>query len=542
MIPYIGNGGLFANGSTNFIDKTFADDTARDAYYPAALDELIAGETAILVLDDGAGDAKIEIWEGETDPAAYSDEWIRLDNAMVLPGTADGQSIYWNLTSGEWTPTSLALLSPSTKTIAVDGILSVVNSDHSGEVSLGKSQTDALLKIKTDATQWEAIEIWDPNGDRFMHFVAQGTGLVNGFSMSDKSYFALQNYTNAINYLKLSQTESSPTEGHTKIETFGEVGKRQHLLLKSDGNLWLWPVNGGNILALEDIIPSPADSHAVGTSSFPFASGQFIDFVIENSLGIGIETPLAKLHINGGVGTLATGLALGDGDSGIYESVDDVFVVRNNSVDTLHILENAGTPKLGVGVVPTNNITLYTTGGGQGITFKTTIDLFALTRLISFGGKSGAGLSVQGNTISFKTNGISANLADAEMVLQDGLLGIGTLTPNASLAVNGSQSIKRTDSGAADYNPSALTTDYLISVDNSAAARAVTISSEDVASGTTANPRKFIIKDEEGAAGTYNITITLESGGTIDGAASLVLSGNYDSVTLYIDGTNAFII
>ncbi len=42
-------------------------------------------------------------------------------------------------------------------------------------------------------------------------------------------------------------------------------------------------------------------------------------------VGIGETTPLAKLHINGGVGTLATGLAFGDGDTGIYESTDDLL-------------------------------------------------------------------------------------------------------------------------------------------------------------------------------------------------------------------------
>ena len=56
--------------------------------------------------------------------------------------------------------------------------------------------------------------------------------------------------------------------------------------------------------------------------------------------------------------------------------------------------------------------------------------------------------------------------------------------------------IERTAVGAADYNPSALTTDRLIAVDNTAAARAVTISTEDEDTGTTTNPRIFVIKDQ----------------------------------------------
>ncbi len=123
-----------------------------------------------------------------------------------------------------------------------------------------------------------------------------------------------------------------------------------------------------------------------------------------------------------------------------------------------------------------------------------------------------------------------------------GNLGVGTKNPNATLALNGSLSKKRTDAEAADYNPSALTDDYMITADNTLAARAIIISTEDVQSGTTANPRFFKIKDEYLNATTFNLTITLENGGTIDGAANAVINGNNGSKGLYVDGTNGFII
>lgn len=108
------------------------------------------------------------------------------------------------------------------------------------------------------------------------------------------------------------------------------------------------------------------------------------------------------------------------------------------------------------------------------------------------------------------------------------------------IVLGSAQAIKRTDAGAADYNPSALTTDYLITADNSAAARAITISTEDVASGTTAFPRTFLIKDEYGNATTNNLTVSLESG-NIDGAASQTISTDYAAIMLYCTGTNCFI-
>ena len=101
--------------------------------------------------------------------------------------------------------------------------------------------------------------------------------------------------------------------------------------------------------------------------------------------------------------------------------------------------------------------------------------------------------------------------------------------------------VKRTAVGAGNYGPSVLTTDCIIAVDNTAAARSVVISTEDVASGTALSPRIMHIVDESGGAGAQNITITLENGGTISGGANAVISGNYNTVSLYLTGTNGFI-
>jgi hypothetical protein len=54
--------------------------------------------------------------------------------------------------------------------------------------------------------------------------------------------------------------------------------------------------------------------------------------------------------------------------------------------------------------------------------------------------------------------------------------------------------------------------------------------------------RKIIIKDSGGLAGTNNITIATEGSETIDGSATLVIDGNYESATIVSDGTNLFII
>ena len=105
---------------------------------------------------------------------------------------------------------------------------------------------------------------------------------------------------------------------------------------------------------------------------------------------------------------------------------------------------------------------------------------------------------------------------------------------------HGARMVHKTDAGAADYNPSTRTSDYIITIDNSSAARAVTISTEDRDTGSVTEPRIFIIKNI--SAGTNNITISLETSGTIDGAATKVISTAYGCIRLAIDGTNAYTI
>jgi hypothetical protein len=101
-----------------------------------------------------------------------------------------------------------------------------------------------------------------------------------------------------------------------------------------------------------------------------------------------------------------------------------------------------------------------------------------------------------------------------------------------------SSSIRRTESSIS-YDPSILTTDYIIAITNTDVARDVIISDEDVASGTSSKVRTMFIKDESGNASVNNITISLESG-NIDGVGTKVISASYGSVRLYLDGTNAW--
>jgi len=88
-------------------------------------------------------------------------------------------------------------------------------------------------------------------------------------------------------------------------------------------------------------------------------------------------------------------------------------------------------------------------------------------------------------------------------------------------------------SGAA--NVTASLSDYIIGIDNTDAARTVTLPTA-TSAGSAANTGKvYIIKDQSGGAGTNNITIQPATG-TIDGAASILISADYGEVQVYSDG------
>ena len=248
------------------------------------------------------------------------------------------------------------------------------------------------------------------------------------------------------------------------------------------------------------------------------------------NVGIGTDTPSGLLHVAGTSYfdddiTLAAAthlvlplhndaatptLAFGDGDSGIYEASDDWMYISNGGIRRWYFSENTFS------------------GDIAGAAQILNIDATATVPSLTFNGDPDTGL------------GTAA--ADQLSLIAGGVEGIRITENTAIYTTNMGGSVVHRTASASGYNPSILTSDYIIAITNTDAARAVTISTEDEDTGSTDNPRVMIVKDESGGAAAHNITITLESsGGTIDGAANYIINQNYQSISLYIDGTNAFI-
>ena len=81
-----------------------------------------------------------------------------------------------------------------------------------------------------------------------------------------------------------------------------------------------------------------------------------------------------------------------------------------------------------------------------------------------------------------------------------------------------------------------LTTDYIVGVTSTAAARTITLP----AAATATVGKTYIIKDESGAAATNNITVQGNAAETIEGSNTKLINTNYGVLRLYTDGTSWF--
>jgi len=135
---------------------------------------------------------------------------------------------------------------------------------------------------------------------------------------------------------------------------------------------------------------------------------------------------------------------------------------------------------------------------------------------------------------SLDTGGYTVSANNVFAVL-GGKVGIGIASPNSTLHLAGSLTLKRTPT-AISYT--ATTDDLIIAVTSTAAARTITLPS--IASVGVG--KYYIIMDESGGAAANNITIDPDGAELINGAATYAINTNYGSVTIYTNGGTGWFI
>jgi len=126
--------------------------------------------------------------------------------------------------------------------------------------------------------------------------------------------------------------------------------------------------------------------------------------------------------------------------------------------------------------------------------------------------------------------------ADSDNALIYGEFANDFLRVNGSLEVTEANYRSITTVNAATYDLTG--TDFILNVTYTGTAAVTSLT---LPTAETEEGRIIVIKDAGGNAGSNNITIDTEAAQTIDGSATLVINGDYDSVSLYCDGSNWFI-
>jgi hypothetical protein len=136
-------------------------------------------------------------------------------------------------------------------------------------------------------------------------------------------------------------------------------------------------------------------------------------------------------------------------------------------------------------------------------------------------------------------NTIIKGQTDANLFFVDGTnerVGFGTNSPNTLVDIDGGLSRNVTTVNAATYD--LLITDDILNVTYTVTGAVTSLT---LPTAQTTAGRTIVIKDAGGNAATNNITIDTEGGENIDGSATYVINIDYDSASLYSDGSNWFI-
>ena len=305
-----------------------------------------------------------------------------------------------------------------------------------------------------------------------------------------------------------------------------DAGKSYSLLLDQNGKLGVgnileWLSSAGNIL-------SAANYECGLDQTIPFKSlacnvitGASYLLKINGADEYAYSSTQLDLYNNNlvNVGAAGTDFENGEVTIGPAASADGGAVVTINPPSNTAITVN--TPAISV------SASTQTLNSGQTIANSHTVDLVSRT----YQGVAGGGTETLQNAYTLRLNSV---LAGANITAQN----IGALfVETGSAKFSGGMLYGIVTTFANVYN--VLASDYIIhSTRSSIGTQTINLP----ICGTINSGRFLYVKDAAGMAATNNITLDGNASETIDGATTLVMSTNYQSVSIYCNGTSWFIL
>lgn len=252
---------------------------------------------------------------------------------------------------------------------------------------------------------------------------------------------------------------------------------------------------------------------------------------------------------SGGGGEIADGTATGqmafwDNIAGTWTHTEVTELFFNDTNKTLLFSAGAAaTPSVAIGastlgIYGVNAATMGFSASGAKVF---TVDPSG----ISFSGGSARLL----NEVSSATNpticpantdsdtGIGSAAVDQLSLIAGGVEGIRIVEDtNILINFNGSVFYQTTTVNSATYD--LTTADYILNVTYTSTGAVTSLT---LPTAQAVNGRVIHVKDAAGNASTYTITIDTEGAEKIDGADTKVLNTDYESISMYCDGTNWFV-
>ncbi len=518
-----------------FVTQGYVDD-AVGSY--DTWDEIMHNGNTFTVLDTENLSATITQNDTTNNPAALiiantgSGNDITLPNssfikngAMTLNGNIDFASA-GSRTIGASVGGNVLTLGGATTQVRVQSVLKV--GSITNETAFLGITNEILIDVIGQRVQMDVIEeLTSMHGVYIEDFKFSGTVL----SMNSASLMSINNSGGGISIVAaggpLSLTSGTgDVEVNDSIDlTSGNVYKINNVSVLSATTLGSAVVNS-SLTSLGTLTSLDVDNVQIDGNTIDTTSG---DLILDSTTNV--------IKIGSGETGIDYALSfIGESNTGTITFLEDEN--RFDFSDIIQVDYIYGNASAGVGMHIKNEATpgpiTFETGSSGDINFLAPSGrcsfLGAKVRINDNGSVGGGGIVRTDNITNI--SGVDIGISASEDII---------MTPGTEVRVESkfyateSQFVNITTVNAATYD--LLVTDYILNVTytGTGAVTSLTLPTAQTVSGRTIH-----IKDAGGNSGTNNITIDTEGSEDIDGEDTYVIDVDYDSITLYSDGSNWF--
>ncbi len=252
------------------------------------------------------------------------------------------------------------------------------------------------------------------------------------------------------------------------------------------------------------------------TSNTAFSPGATIAGFVDGTPGTG-DMPVRLVFSTTPDGTAAPVERLRINNAGvIFVGNGETSTTPNNGIVAA---TGGSTTQAGASLSVDGGVGGATSGDGGGVSVRGGLPTDGNGGSVSIAGRAGVGTNRSGGDVTLTPGAATGTGIFGTLVLNKGV------RYEVRTSITGATSLTGADP-------------LLVQADSTGGAFAITLPT----AAAAGSGRVFAIKDVGGAAATNNITISASGGAVIDGAASYVMTVNYEAITIFCNGTDWFLL